>query len=333
MTDILIPPDLMPQEESVEMVDDGTVSFVPQFGAAQTQRAQYFEPYLKVTQTWKSLRLADKARMLAVMDRLKGKYNTLRAFTGFVQRGTMPSTELINNNTFANSVNGWASGQTTLTSFDRTLRLTYDGSSGTNYFADAGIVTLTASAGYAARAMMHFGRGTAPNALGPIIGTNSGGSNYLDVRSAQGYRASAFISSASSARFALGWLGGGNVAGDFAEASYASLARCALVDSGTWSGNALRLKALPASATNLYAIGDLLEVNGELKRVTMPLHSDGSGNGYIEFAPALMRAAITNDAVINYLPFGKFILLDNPKWTNQYGQYADLTLSFRHIYE
>jgi hypothetical protein len=522
MSDVLIPPDLSPTEESAELVDTGTSVFVPAFGQGQVQRSQYYEPYLRVTQTWRGLRLEDKARMMSVLGRLRGRYNTLRALTGFIRRGSFPAPELLSNNTFANGTTGHSpGGDAALSVADKTLRITRIGATGSNCWSSQQAV-YTQYSPHVARAFMQNPHGqsicvsASPSAglsytfsssaeqlsrshgvastggsittyldnqsssafyrgayvdvpwwslarcvlidngqnmltysdqfdnavwqktgctigadvVTSPIGTNTGDSLLEDGTTGthQVYRPVTVASSAADFSFSVavapsarGWaqvylyestgqseasvyvnlltgatgtvITGANWANTRVSVqnyggswwkvsvtarktnaettiypgvraatadgvnSYASTAattaiylwRATLAASGVptrlvltttsattgtqQTGNALYVKGGSASTTGAHLAGDLIEINGELKMVTASVDYDAAGLGYIQFAPALFRSPADNDPVIINQPFGKFMLDDNPKWSNRYGQYADLTLSMRHIYE
>lgn len=525
MTDILIPPDIVPQEESIELVDDSTSVFRPSLAPGNTQRAQQAEPRLKVTQTWKSLRLEDKARMMAALGQLKGRYNSLRALVGYARRGSFPATELLSNNTFANGTTGWgAAGDATIAVSDRLMKVTRNatttGSSQVRQTATYSAIYRP----YAARAAVQAGRGNTTFVLYIDDSTNS--VNQSAVGSGQ--RIIAIVPEAStSGLFSLYESSStGPLAGDYFITPWTSLTQCLLVDNGqnlltysdqfdnaawtktavtinandsgtvapdgtqtednivettaasahyvtqsatcssaaidicitvalktlgrnycwlqlseaigstsiaqyfnlstgaiatqgtagaNWAnvrafskplgngwyqftliarktntatnitafigsaiadatssytgntgfgmynwratlaqssvpvrlvqttsaastgtsqtGNALYVKGGPASATASLQLEDPVEINGELKMLTASLDFDAAGLGYLQFSPALVRSPADNDPVIIGQPLGKFMLSENPKWTNQYGKYADLTLTFEHIYE
>jgi hypothetical protein len=107
----------------------------------------------------------------------------------------------------------------------------------------------------------------------------------------------------------------------------------AAVAGGGNTGNAMGVGCLPTSTAGLLLSGDMVEINGELKIVNAALNSDGLGNGWLQFNPALFRTPNSGDPVIVGTPMGKFIINGNPSWTNQYGVYADLELTMDAINE
>ncbi len=527
MTEVLIPPDIIPQEESVELVDDGTVPFAPQFGNALTQRQQYFEPYLKVTQIWRDLRGADLARMQSIVRTLQGSFNTLRAVVGNTLRGSFPATELLANNDFSNGTTGWTadSNACTMTVADNVARITAKGN--INYPEIYQSLASTQYAPHVIRSFVTEGRGGVGVNMGQFLGAgNNGLDNYSTTARGLISLSAVTDSAASEAQFpivavpAAGYVS----AGDYFDLSWCSLSRCALVDNGPnlltysdqfdngwsaadttadpdsttapdgtatadgidetattaphytaqavtvsssaadyafacalksngrqwgylrlyepsgatqayqtfdltngvlgtasaivgagWSnlrafirdigngwfyccivarkinagtsvqawvgpsdgdnansylgiagtgirawratlaqssvptrlvqttsaatsgtaqtGNALYLKGGPASTSGALLSGDLIQVGDELKQLTGSVDFDAAGLGYAQFDPALVTSPDDSDPVIINKPTGKFILADAPKWTNRFGVYADLTLTFREIYE
>lgn len=95
----------------------------------------------------------------------------------------------------------------------------------------------------------------------------------------------------------------------------------------------IRLKGLPCSMTGLLLPGALVEINGELKMVTASLDSSSVGTGYLQFRPALFRAAADNDTVIVLNPMGRFIVPGGLKMSELYGTYTDMDLEMREVYE
>ena len=113
MTEIVIPPDIVPSEESIDLIDDATAVFRPIFGSGLVQRVQQAAPRFRVTQKWRGLRAEDRSRMLAVCAALKGKYNTVRAAVAYAMRGSMAVAEVLSNPDFSNGTTGWATGSET----------------------------------------------------------------------------------------------------------------------------------------------------------------------------------------------------------------------------
>lgn len=530
MTEIVIPPDIVPSEESIDLIDDATAVFRPIFGSGLVQRVQQAAPRFRVTQKWRGLRAEDLARMSAVCSALQGRFNTLRARVGNAYRGSFPATELLTNNDFSNGTTGWTTGsEYSVSVHDQVARCVRTAITISQpVLTPSSAATVTQYAVYAARAMLVAGRGSFGN-VGLYFGSTSAGTDYGPGSSFDTDFGLYTVAGAAIATTAyptpVDLASSGLVAGDYMDIPFISLARCALVDNSpnaniysdqldnaawtktrcsvtanattapdgtstadalvedssastthliapasqptrtsaatdlcivgyfkrgsgtrdiqmrvgsdasnyghvifdlgagtagsttstgtasnarafivsngngwyfcalvvrvaasatlysqwnlcsggtnTYSGNGtssvycwrlgsavsgvpfapmqttstgdsdgtaqtgtgLRVKGLPASTNGLLLPGDWFEVNGELKRATASLNSDASGFGYLQFEPPLVYSPSDNEPIIVNTPLGRFILADNPKWTNQYGVYADLELTFETIYE
>lgn len=528
MAEIVIPPSIVPTEETVELVDDGTAVFRPVYAPGQVQRQQASAPRWRVTQRWQGLRDSDMARMMAVVHALRGRYNTLRAVVGAKPRGNMPATEAIVNGDFANGTASWTpASEAALGVRDQTLRITRTATTvGTNAYATATVLTLVQFAPYLLRLAVTAIRGIAnpapthgsdawalgstgwddgtdvslrraalqpsataisvyadnvtPVSLGQTaagdyydisfctmarcvtvdngrnsilysdqidnavwtklgcsvtanataspfgdstadkIVESSGGTYHYILQAAT--RSSAADTACSwgffkgTARNVTLWIGadssangssatfdliGGTGAGAVTNIGTATHGRtsfysagggwyyCAIVsripattsiqcvaylnngssdsysgDGASWvgairlgcaitayppyspetvssarasgenqSGSSLRVKGGPASGSGLLLAGDYVDINGELKRLTSAFDTDGAGRGTLQFEPELFTSPGDHTPVALHLPMGKFILSDPPRWTNRFGRYADLELTFESINE
>lgn len=97
------------------------------------------------------------------------------------------------------------------------------------------------------------------------------------------------------------------------------------------TGSALYIKGLPASTSGLALPGDFVEINGELKKLTAPLDSDGLGLGYLQFKPEMVRSPTDNDPIHFFQPMGRF-LVSNVR-TRQRVSDVELTYDLEQIYE
>jgi hypothetical protein len=95
------------------------------------------------------------------------------------------------------------------------------------------------------------------------------------------------------------------------------------------TGGACDIRGLPASTNGIVLAGDMVEINGELKRAIADLNSDAAGLGYLQFEPA-MRSAATPDgaAVVFGAPMGKFVMLDGGTQPSRPGYFSDFALTF-----
>ena len=67
----------------------------------------------------------------------------------------------------------------------------------------------------------------------------------------------------------------------------------------------------------------------ELKILSAPLHSDGSGNGHLLFNPPLRGAVADSAAVIVYRPMGRWVFTGQfPEWMNEPGAIGSAQLEF-----
>lgn len=107
----------------------------------------------------------------------------------------------------------------------------------------------------------------------------------------------------------------------------------AAIASQAQTGNTMNVKGLPASTSGLLLPGDAFEINGELKTVTAALDSNANGLGILQFAPALFRSPSDSDGIVIAQPMGKFILVENASWVNNYGVYADFEITLEAINE
>lgn len=99
------------------------------------------------------------------------------------------------------------------------------------------------------------------------------------------------------------------------------------------SGNRLYLKGLPASETGLLEIGDWIEVEGQLKRVTSRLNSDASGLGYVQCHPGVATSPADGAPVVIMEPFGRFIYAQPMReFENLFGLYGDCEMDLEEVY-
>jgi hypothetical protein len=517
VAEVIIPPSIPPSEETIELVDDSTVVFRPVLAGGLVQRQQFAAPRFRVTQKWKSLRLADRARMLAVCNALQGKYNTLRASVGFGERGWYATTpEMFANSDFSNGVTGWSvTGNMTVN--DKVARV--NAANGAALIELFQLVTPTAYAPYVVRCGAQDGFSSEGVNGGPFIGGGPYGNGYSTLR---GLLETSGVTPAGSLSFGFSAQPPSSTVNTCFDFSYMSMKRCARVDLGNnlitysnapsnaawsktnissasnaaaapdgttnscelanegtntgnhfyqqavtksaadedWTGvvyvksgtastvrlivgdngsnygsvfystadgsivaaaanagsvsnarsaavnmgngwwrfsltaripsaitttnvfafyitngatanytgtsrtilvwrhgysnsslpfqplattsapvygspptTVMMVNGLPASTNGALLAGDFIQTAGELKQLVAPVNSDAAGCGVMRFTPQMVGAAINFAHIVCAEPMGRFILADNPKWTNQYGVYADLEMTFEHIYE
>lgn len=330
----MIPPALSPQSESGTFVDDGTTVFRPSQAPGIAQRVQFVEPRLQIKQSFQALRGNERAAMLSIVGRGRGGYATLRALVGYTLRGAFPTSELIINGVFSSGFGSWSNGAiATIGGSDLRMRVTASGSNAGYGAVQTTACSITSGGAYVARAMVYGGRGNSLlGAMGIQVGSASFGGNYLNaVSSGDHFQVGGFVASTSTVFFGVAAQVTGQ-AGDYFDVGYASLARCALVGSGTWgNANGILVSRLPASTPGLLLCDDLFVINGELKRCTGALDSDANGVGFLQFAPSLFRSPSSGDPVEILRPMGAFMLTDNATYDNTFGAYADVALTMEAI--
>lgn len=258
MSEVLIPPWIIPEDEEQEPLDEGSSVFGAAFAPGLSQRQSYGGLRLKLSRQH-TVRAEEKAQLLSALKGTRGRYNALRSKVHFALRGSFPATELLTNNTFASGVTGWTA-QTgwTLSASNRILRATYNGAASASSAPMLQNVALSAYTPYAVRAMTSQGRGAMACAayLAGISGT-------VQAISAPGYSAAASAVN-PAATYGIGLLNNlalaGLLAGDYVDIAWISASRCALVDDGlnsllhsdapsnaAWSKNGATISTGPAA--------------------------------------------------------------------------------------
>ena len=232
--DILIPPDLEAvSPEQIELVDDATQVFAPAFARGVTQRISFGDPRWRILRRYQGVRAEDKARLMNVLNEARGRFCTVRTTPGYVQRGSFPSQELLANNQFANGTTSWScEAQWSLSARDQVLRSVRQ-SYNASFFAIAAQVTgLTAYAPYIFRMYTK---------LGAAIPTTStvrmdDYATYSPPQQAwEPLNTQVFIPQSTTLRPAIALMTPANIMaqpGACIDMSFASLTRCALVDTG-----------------------------------------------------------------------------------------------------
>lgn len=230
MSDVLIPPWIIPEEESHEWLDEGSAVFRAAFAPGLSQSQSYGGLRLKLSRRH-TVRLEEKAQLLSILRSTRGSYNALRTKVHFALRGSFPATELLTNNTFANGTTGWsADTRATLTVADRILRVTRSMVDGSECHISGPTATVVQYAPYALRGHWVQGQG----------GFTSAGPSFISTGAAQygsaitplfGLKKYAVVPLTTSLQFELvDAQPSGQIQGDYFCVPYVSLSRCALVD-------------------------------------------------------------------------------------------------------
>lgn len=211
------------------MLDDQTQGFQPAFGRGPTQVQIWADPRWQFQRKYQSVRGDQRAALRSAMAEARGKGNIVRATVHDPQRGSFPSQELLSNPTFANGTTGYTPTNGTLSVSDRIMRMTRNVPGG-NELDVAQNVTVTTLVPYAIRAALAGFRSSGPSNAGYATygGAAFGTGNTLNDL---GMSTVAVIPASSPLQwFFFQNAANSGVAGDYFDLSFASLARCMLVD-------------------------------------------------------------------------------------------------------
>lgn len=233
MTDLLFPPYLYPDSESVEVVDNNTVAFRPQFALGPVQRQEFGAPILKVTQKYSGMSLGDRSALLSFIRQCRGRSNAIwLSPLRYAQRGSFPATEIFTNNSFSNGSVGWsASGSSVFTVSDRIGYLQAGSSAGNPSISQS--ASLTQYAPHVLRSFIMDGQETPGVVLGRFL--TDGLNPISDYAITRGLGSISLVSAsaASQSQYALVFgATSGFTANAVAIIPWSSLSRCALVDNG-----------------------------------------------------------------------------------------------------
>jgi hypothetical protein len=225
MSEVLLPTWIIPEEETQEWLDEGSVVFPAAFAPGITQRQSYGGLRLKMSRRH-TVRGEEKAQLLSILNQTRGRYNALRTKVHFALRGSGFGSELLSNNTFANGTTGWTVGsEYSVAVSDRVARAAR--SAVTTSSRILGQTVSTAQfAPYAVRTMILAGRGTF-SSIGPDI------TGHASSYGVSGYRvASGVVDGSTESMGFSDAANSGLVAGDYENVAWISAARCALADNG-----------------------------------------------------------------------------------------------------
>lgn len=329
MTDYTLPPDLVASEIEWRLFDSTAVFSSPLSGAVRTVSRPGNRWGARMV--FRAVSGQDRRRLMSLLSALRGRTNRIW-FTdpAYTLAGSFACPELLTNNAAVSNTTGWTSSNAELVlSADSHLglRLARTGVVADRYVYQSAVTTAT-SAPYAMRGIVLSGRGNARYSF--RAGTTQGGSTLLNgtTRTAEAYYAETFTASGTSTHISYYDLISGRSAGDFQFLSWASVSRCALVNGASQTGGKLIIDGLPTSTNGLALAGDWFEINGELKRLTADLNSDGSGNGYLIFEPTLRASPADNTPIVFRSPMGKFLLAEESTgWSTRPGILSDIELN------
>lgn len=103
-----------------------------------------------------------------------------------------------------------------------------------------------------------------------------------------------------------------------------------LVSGAGQTGSSLAIDGLTPNVVGWALAGDLFSVNGELKMLTAPINSDGSGNATANFKPAIRNSPADNAPLTFEKPTCTMALIDDQQnlWeSDRHGVYEEKTIS------
>jgi hypothetical protein len=242
MAEVLLPPWIVPEEETQEWLDEGSSVFGAAFAPGIAQRQSYGGLRLKLSRRH-TVRGEEKAQLLAILNQTRGRYNVLRTKVHFALRGAMPTTQHSPNNVM-DGTTSWTSGSAahmTVSATDRLLRASRLSTASSTTLRN-GSFTASAYMPYAYRVNFTGGKGI-NTAHGPRFGStagagdlvstvNLGGVVGLSNTTATGLVTASGVLPAGTTFPNVLISASGAVAGDYAEFNYASTTQVMQVDNG-----------------------------------------------------------------------------------------------------
>lgn len=319
--DVLVPRDVIPSRCASRLIDS-TARFASPFTGATRTVARPGDRWAFRTD-FDNIRGSSRARLETFIASMRGAANrALFTPVDYTQRGSFPAPELLTGGTFTGT-DGWTATGATFSVADRMAFVQNSGAAAGRITNTSPFATEGNTVAYVLRIVSMDGNQANWKYN---VGTSAGGSQITtQTASSTGYVVYPFVTAATSLYLSL--FCNTAVVGDYVSFLYASCARCPSVKGANQTGSTLAVDMLPASTAGLLLPGDWVAVGLELKRVTAPLNSDGSGNGTLQFSPPLRASPADNDPVIVNQPLGRFILSSSENgWESSAGIYS--TYSF-----
>lgn len=317
MTDILLP-DVRVAKVSPSIIDNTGRFSSPLSGGLRTVARPGDRWAFRLD--YQNLLDLDRARFESCIASIRGAANRLLySPTDYVQRGSFAAPELVTNGTFASGSTGWSTSSATLVVADRMARV-QNSTVASGYIVNSASIATVSGLSYCVRAIFVSGN---QSTFAVDAGTTSGASDILASGSitSPGIYSKGFTATGTALYLSL--LCGTTTAGDFVHYVFASVSRCLLVNGASQTGSALNVKGAATTTNGLLLPGDWIEVNKEMKRITAPFNSDGSGHGYLQFTPPLRSSPADGDPVIINKPMGRFILKTSENgWSTVPGYFA-----------
>lgn len=329
--ELLLPP-IVPASSSITLVDDMTGVFMPLLAPGAVQRNQRAGARWRVQIGYPPLRDPERAYMRAFLSACRGRLATLwYSPAEYRQRGSFPTGNLLPNSAFRD-VSGWTSSNPSdvvISAASRCLRAKWIAvNTGSQIYSDS--MTVTNGAAYIFRIGARRGRGAFTSQLnaGPSPGTLA----YIGEYFAEPRRAVAVtVVSATTQVVSIYEQYAGKSIDNFFEYEQPDFARGARVNGAGQSGSALWIKDLPTSVAGLLLAGDMVEVAGQLLRLTGDLDSNAAGYGQLVFEPALRASPADNTPVCIYRPQGRFMLAQDTEEQSSPGGWTRFQVALEEL--
>jgi hypothetical protein len=330
MSEFYWPQDIIPSSQTWRVIDASGAFTSPLTGATRTVSRPGTRVGCSITVS--NLTGSQRHRLMGVLSALNGRSHRIWIpdFSTSI-RGSFPTGEALSNSSFPNT-SGWSSSAAELSLYADSgrLRLSRSGTVADRYAYSQ--VSTTSGAKYLFRAGLLAGYGSMNYAL--QLGTTAGGAELSNTPAytANGYRYTVATASGASAYASVRDYASGRSADNFQIVDTPSVSRCATVNGASQTGSGLWVSGLPASTTGLLVAGDMVAVytsTWEIKRVTADLNSNGSGNGYLVFEPALRSSPAAGAPIAIWRPTAKFMLAGNElSWETVPGRFTGFTVDF-----
>lgn len=330
MADLFWPADIVPSSVEWRIIDSTAVFNSALSGVTRTVSRPGTR--FGCTMNFQTLSGSDRSRVIGILSGLRGRSNRIWIEDdSYVKQGSLASTELLSNVTFA-ATTGWTSSNAELVLAADTgkLRLTR-----TAVVADRSAyasITTANTVQYLFRAGVIAGRGNVRMRL--TLGTTAGGGELV-TGSTETTAGLKHVTAAATGTLTYAGVGdfiSGRAADNFQIIDSPSVSRCALVNGASQTGSALWIDALPVSTTGLLKAGDMVAVyttSWELKRLTADLNSNASGQAHMMFEPSLRASPSDNAPISIYRPMGRFLLANEEvSWGSRPGILSDFSISF-----
>lgn len=234
MPSSVITPSLKPvQPVQLELVDDQSVVFRPQFGRTWTQRNSFGDPRWRMRLSFQGMRDYDRARLRTALLEARGQYVPIRISPYQTFRGSFPRTELLSQSTEFTTTSGLTASHCSISVVDRMLRMEVTQNNASN----APLFYQTSGVGSAGSAYVARGAIMVPSNQYLYAGVYVNQFPVAPVGAGYTYQGRGLLTTAGvldgagSPNFVMYNIPG-HGAGDYCLWPYVSMARCALVDAG-----------------------------------------------------------------------------------------------------